>query len=475
MNDRRTAVALFVLAFGAYCYFYGGWGANQEVNYALTRAVVEAHTFQVDEFTVHEGDIAAGRDGHIYSNKAPGFSMFGVLPYSVQYALQQRGVFTLRDYWRTNKQLVTIAICGVPGALIPAILFLYGRRTLRVSAVSAATVAILIAFGTIVLVYSTLMFAHVASAFFLLLAFTLVRTRPLLAGMAAGMAGACFLLSAVAGFVLVALALWHSRRSAALLVAGAVPFAAALALYQWICFGSPFATPVERSIDFTRQDLILGVFGRPHLDRLWDVTFSEYRGLFFYSPALLFGIAGAVLMVRRRAFLPELAAIGAIVSAFLFANASFNGWHGGAAFGPRYLVTMIPLVGIPMMMAAERLRWLWWTLGAISIAVLLLVTAVDPMPIDGLRHPFTAHILPTFLARPVSAEARSILYPDCTTARCTDKQVSIAPEAGNLGEAFLGRGHWRSILPMVLWIYGGSAAVLASARRQDRLRAGTSV
>src|SRR5204863_7293934 len=99
--ERRVAVALFLLTLGAYAYFYGGWGANQEVNFALTRAIVERGNFQVDDFTVHEGDIANGRDGHIYSNKPPGLSLLAVVPYKVQRAAQRRGWITFRDFWRT--------------------------------------------------------------------------------------------------------------------------------------------------------------------------------------------------------------------------------------------------------------------------------------------------------------------------------------------------------------------------------------
>ena len=41
----------------------------------------------------------------------------------------------------------------------------------------------------------------------------------------------------------------------------------------------------------------------------------------------------------------------AIVTAFILVIASFNGWNGGFAFGPRYLVPIVPLLGIPMMAA----------------------------------------------------------------------------------------------------------------------------
>jgi len=449
MDDRRIATALFALAFVPVAYFYGGWGANQEVNYALTRAIVEARTFQVDRFTVHDGDIADGVGGHIYSNKPPGLSVLGAIPYSVQYPLQQRRIVRFRDYWRTNKQLVTIAICGVAGALIPAVLYLYGRRRLGVSRMHAAGVAIVIAFGTIVFPYSTMFFAHVPSALFLLLALTLLRSRPLLAGAAAGVAGACFLISAIAALVLAGLAWKDSAKKALLFVAGGVPFAIGLAAYQGVCFGSPFVTAVERSGSFTEKGLLLGVFGGPQLTRLWGLTFSEYRGLFFGSPVLLFAIAGLVLMVRQRRFRAEAIAIGAIALLFLLLNASFNGWHGGAAYGPRYLLPVIPLLGIAMMLVADRFRLLWILGGVLSIALNLAVTAVDPMPLDGVEHPVTQHILPKLR-----------------------DEVSLAQDAGNLGERFLGKGNNLTILPAAFWILAGGCFILARARAGGTMTGG---
>lgn len=393
--DGRAAAALFALSLAAYAFFYGGWGANQEVNYALTRAIVEARTFAIDRFTVREGDIASGRGGHIYSNKPPGLSLLAVPPYALQYTLQQRNVVRVRDYWRTNKQLVTIEVCGVAGALIPAILFLYGRWILGVSRSAAALVAMVIAFGTIVLPYSTMLFAHVPAALFLLLAFVLLPSRPLLAGAAIGVATMCFLLSALAAVVL--LLLTRSVRKALLFIAGGAPFAIALAAYQWICFGSPFVTSLERSSGYTEKGLLLGVFGAPQWPRLWALTFSEYRGLFFCSPVLLFAFAGAVRMYRDRRFRAELIAIAAIALSLLFATASFNGWHGGAAFGPRYLLPVIPLLAIPMMFVADRWRVLWLALGALSIFINVAATLVDPMPLDGLEHPLTRSIVPSLL------------------------------------------------------------------------------
>ncbi len=435
MTDRRTAIALFVLALCPYCYFYGGWGANQEVNFALTRAIVEARTLHVDDFTVHEGDIAGGVGGHIYINKPPGLSVLGVVPYKIQRAVQRRGIITFAEFWRPNKMLVTIAVCGLCGALISPVLYLYGRRALGASRWSAVAAAIAVAFGTIVFAYSTMYFAHVPSALFLLLALTLLRDQPFLAGLAAGVAGACFFVSAIAALILIPLAWHYAPRKAALFVAGGIPVAILLGIYQWICFGSPFTTPVERSASFTEKGLLLGVFGRLDPARLWGLTFSEYRGLFCTAPILLLAFVGAAFMARRHR--AELLAIAAIVVAFFAIMVAFNGWHGGAAFGPRYLVPIIPLLAIPMMFA-DRARWVWLAVGIVSIAINLAATAVDPMPEPEVARPLTGYILPSL------AKGR----------------VALVQDSGNLGELVFGKGNALSILPAALWIVGGSWWIL---------------
>lgn len=466
-RDLQIAVALFVLALVPYVYFYGGWGANQEVNFALTRAVVEARTFQIDKFTVYEGDISLGEGNHIYSNKPPGLSAVSAVPYAGIFAAHRLHLIAFDDYWRTNKQLVTIAVCGVGGALIPAVLFLGGRRRFKVSRLEAAIASLAMAFGTLLFPYSTVLFAHVPSAVLLLLAFVLLDDHPLLAGVCAALSGACFLFAIFAAAVLTLLAWRTSRRAALRFIAGGVPVAILLAIYQWICFGSPLITPMQRSLNFTEKNLFLGVFGRPEMAKLWGLTFSEYRGLFYCSPVLLFAFVGAVTMIARRRERAALAAIGAISILFLLSNSAFNGWHGGAAFGPRYLIAFVPLLGFPMMFAAQRLRVLWLAVGVLALAINLAATAVDPMPLDGFTHPLTRYIAPTLFGRALEGDARAYLFPDCHRQPCSG-QVAVPPDAGNLGERLLGKGRNVTAIPPIVWIVAGCALILRKAARFDR-------
>src|SRR6185295_7196077 len=103
---------------------------------------------------------------------------------------------------------------------------------------------------------------------------------------------------------------------------GVLPFGVLMAIYQWLCFGSPFRTAVEASTPFTQRGLLFCVIRMPSIDALYGITLSPYRGLFFVSPVLLLAF---VSMKRSREFWT----IIAIVTTFILAIASFNGWNVG--------------------------------------------------------------------------------------------------------------------------------------------------
>ena len=451
--DRRIALGLFVLAFVAYGWFCSGGGWNQNAHFDLTRAVVERGSVAIDGYHTNTGDISRV-GGHVYINKPPGVSFLAAVPYALV-----RTLFGTSD-WTFTLWLVTLLTCGVCGALVPVVLYLYGVR--HVSRGAALAVALTIAFATIVFPYSTLLMAHVPPALFLLLAFVWRDERPLLAGMAAGMAGMSYYLCIVAALVLLAGA-WRGGglRPALRFAAGGAPFGIALALYHYVCFGSPFVTALEVSRTFTESGLLLGVFRLPSLQALWGLTFSEYRGLFFISPVLLLAFAGARVMARtlRR----ELVLIAVIVGVFVFAVSSFNGWSGGSAIGPRYLVPVIPLLGVPLLFVQGRLSAL---LAALSFALVFLATAVDPTPLDTIRRPFRDYLIPAFVSGGMQT---SLNQQSVDEEYAHQRHPRGSPEAlwasFNFGELMFGAGSRASVLPIALWIVLGSALLAYMSSR----------
>ena len=443
--DRRIALGVAALAIVTYAWFFGGAGWNQDAQFDLTRALVERRTLHVDGYAVNTEDVSIGRHGHTYINKPPGVSMLAAIPYAAIFVAEKLMRLPIDDLTRANAWIVTAATCGICGALIGATLFLYGRKA-GISPTAALIVAISILFGTIVFEYSTMLFAHVPSALFLLLAVIWLRDRPLLAGFAVCAATACFYVCAVAAVVLMIIA----RRRALHFVAGGLPFAILLAIYHTVCFGSPWVTSVEVSQRFTQKGLLLGVLHAPTLEALWGLTFSPFRGLFYTSPVLLFAFVGMIVMIRQRKMIAELIGIVAIAIVFIVVISGFNFWNGGWAFGPRYLLPIIPLLGVPMLFAAGMARPLWILLAAISVSINFIATAVGPMPPDTLKDPMRQWYLPIF-----------------STGRLDDVKVgkvAVQREAGNLGEFLFGEKSRSSVAPIVLWLAAGTAILCRKSR-----------
>jgi hypothetical protein len=463
--DRRIAAGLFLLCLLTYAWFDPGPGWTQNANFDLTRAMVERQTLYIDGYHVNTRDVSPGRQGHIFINKPPGMSLLAAIPYVAIVAVEKLMHVPVDDAFvaRVNLWLITVFSCGVMGAGIAVAVFWYGRR--RAGAGAAFLVALLIGVGTVVVPYSTMLFAQVPSAFFLFLAFVWREERPLLAGLAAGVAGACFYFCIPAAVVLAVFALRHSMRTGVRFILGGVPVAILLAVYQWICFGSPFRTPTEMSAGFTDEKLLFGVMRAPKLEALWGITFSPYRGLFYACPVLLFAFAGAFVMIRRRIHLRDLGASAAITALFLLLVSSYSWWDGAWAFGPRFLLPIVPMLAVPMLFAAHRVRPLWVIAGVLSIAINIAATAVDPMPSQAIRNPIGDYIAPTLITGRLPEPARAALQRESAEVG----HVGINPIspwwAMNLGELVFGLGSAWSLLPVGLWVFGGWVGVGRMARR----------
>lgn len=117
--------------------------------------------------------------------------------------------------------------------------------------------------------------------------------------------------------------------------------AVACAITLWlnlVRFGSPFDFGYGRAahdLPFTGS-ILTGVFG---------LLFSFNSGIIFYASPVVLGLLGLRRFVRRH--LPEAVLIGALVVIFLVLYGSYYYWAGLAAFGPRYLVPLVPLLLLP--------------------------------------------------------------------------------------------------------------------------------
>jgi hypothetical protein len=191
--------------------------------------------------------------------------------------------------------------------------------------------------------------------------------------------------------------------------AGLAPGVVATLAYNWLVFGSPvlfgqiiigryrFASGASQAVSWDPLAALAGLLASPG------------RGLFVYSPVLLWALAVLVVSwaaARRRVrsaarsieggasdvavFLPP--ALLAVAINILSA-ATWKEWAGGYTYGPRYLSDTLPFWGLVVTAAAVRLRvcasgWrrvalaLGWPLLGVSVAFHAAGLLVSPYRAD---------------------------------------------------------------------------------------------
>ena len=274
-------------------------------------------------------------------------------------------------------------------------------------------------------------------------------------------------------------------RRLAWITAGAVPFAIVLLAYQTICFGSPLRTSIEaESSIFHTEGAILGVLGMPKLSVLFAITFSRFRGLFFLSPVLLFAFIGAVMMIRSRRGVRDLALGGGVAASLLLINMCFNNWDGGSGIGPRYILPIVPFLGVPMLYASGLLRALWILLGAISMLFNFADTAVNPTPSRLISDPIFRYTVPLLVTGGLPTDvpphppfAWKLMLGHVSVNRLgADDLVPFHRHrpgsresewaSFNLGE-IVAPASVLSLIPIVIWMFGGSMLLARAARTED--------
>ncbi len=163
---------------------------------------------------------------------------------------------------------------------------------------------------------------------------------------------------------------------------GLLPFAVAVGMYNDYYLGSPFTFAQSVVAEYLAQQSAGGdIWNTPLLVGLSGLLFSPSRGLLFYSPLLLAGFAGAVLLWRQpRKFAALIPLLAAAVAMLLTAALWFD-WWGGNTYGPRPLVDlgvflvllMIPLLDRAVLDKILAARWL----GGACAALLLYSCAVQ--------------------------------------------------------------------------------------------------
>lgn len=374
LRDPRLA---FVLVLAAVLVpLIKPYTAQPASRYSFTAALWDDHSRVLDDYLVGIDRIEV--DGHVYSDKAPGQPYLAV-PFYALYRLvggdPAREVHINGDlglWW------VTLWTSVVPALVLAALMW---ERVARLDRAHAWFAAGAMSFGSLLLPFGAELYAHLLCATLLFGAWTLLsptarRRMPLLGGLLAGVAVASEYPSALVLLPMVAaLAL---RREAGVLVRfgfGLVPGGVALLAYQALAFGD--ASTISYSSKASTFD------GVPKLGHLVQILIGS-RGMLIFTPVVVAGVVGLVLLVRDRGPDQIDAAVGlGCFGVLLWLQSSWGNPWGGEMPGPRYLIPALPFLAVGVARARASRPTLMTVLVAVSVGSMLFPTVASHLVPEG--------------------------------------------------------------------------------------------
>ncbi len=162
-------------------------------------------------------------------------------------------------------------------------------------------------------------------------------------------------------------ALWRNRRSAMQFIMGVLPPAAIFCTLNFLTYNSPLSPYVR--LKGTAGVSLHGRLG----EALAGNLFSPGRGLFIFSPVLLFSVFGIILWIRSR----EMRPVGLFVAATFVLHyvlmSCYSDWYGGHSYGPRYMSDLCGLLVLALIPAWPELSRAWRALACVALAASIFI------------------------------------------------------------------------------------------------------
>jgi hypothetical protein len=135
--------------------------------------------------------------------------------------------------------------------------------------------------------------------------------------------------------------------------------------YNWVRFGSPIFT------GYLPEESFSAVWWQG----LAGLSVSPGRGLIWYVPWLVLVVVALPRAMRLSALTVATGALSCMLYLVLYGKWFL--WHGGYCWGPRFLVPIVPLLGLLAVPAAARWPRLFGSLTALGVVVNLIGVAWD--------------------------------------------------------------------------------------------------
>ncbi|HKF86047.1 MAG TPA: hypothetical protein VKB30_09705, partial [Candidatus Limnocylindrales bacterium] len=398
-GQRQLFLALALLL--AYGLFIQQPAWNEYSRFDLVRAVVEEARTTIDSFHENTGD-KAFKDGHYYSDKAPGTAILGIPVYATFRAVSA----VTGDPSPDQVDGVAAVAWAISGLSTVALVVLLVRFLIPLTGEAwALFMGIALGVGSIAFPFATMLFGHALSAATLFAAFWLLhrwrrtagRWEPVAAGFLAGWAVLTEIPVGLGVAVLAGYALWLGRGVALRFLIGGLPVALLLGGYNWLVFGSPVSLGYQYATLFGEQNAqgIVSIVW-PSWTVFADLLLNP-RGLLSLAPWFTLAPLG-LLAARDRSARPEVIVCAVMCVAFLTYNSGALNPFGGWTPGPRYLVPMLPFATILVALAPRRLRIVTVLLVAYSVATMIAATATRPNAEELYENPLLQLWVPRLLS-----------------------------------------------------------------------------
>jgi hypothetical protein len=365
-NPARDWVILFLFVQG---FILIDGATNTYSRWTTMVSIVEDKTVRIDRYYGHTIDWAKTPDGHYYSNKAPGpmllgLPLFWALDHGITENMPERNYRDIARLKARNEvmQRLSFTTQALPfAALVLAFVRALQKRGASLAALHFTAASLL--FGNTAVMFMNTYFGHAMSAVFVLgTLYALLGKRYGWAGLCIGLASLCDYGATLLLLPATVILLWdagaRAKRLAWFTAGGFFP-GVAWVLYHTYCFGGPFSLPNKFQnpmfVDVPKHVPqlwgILRLF--PEAKILRELLFGSARGLLYTQGWLLIAFLGILALFfvgvveRRFAVRDHWLRDSALFSftglaLLLFMNCAFNGWHGGATPGPRYLSIVLP-------------------------------------------------------------------------------------------------------------------------------------
>jgi hypothetical protein len=383
------------LALGVFLFFATGyWHDKGFLNgSSLSRldcihSLYYEHRLEIDSYHENTADTAFV-NGHFYSDKAPFFTLAALPAFALATRLfdtippDRVEIQWLHESWicTLGTSCLSVAIGGVA-----AYLSLLPHFNPRIALLSV----LFIFLGTPVWPLCTFFISHSFVVGLLSIAYGLSYFLPnvslrrgwAVAVASGGCAGAAISSEYSSGIFVVSLGFTYAlRKNFTPFIIGLLPALLVVAANNIMTTDSLFELPYSYQNSYPEMKSGLYAIQLPSLITAWNLLASPARGLFFWSPFLLIALAKFGLSIWQRPRDFGILYCATLLHVLVISGRTWD-WQGGAAFGARLLLPLLPGMLYPCALAIRDVPGLTVALGIVSVllngAAVITRTTLEP-------------------------------------------------------------------------------------------------